>query len=636
VLHFCNCFGMVEEGGTALVPQRRTNKLWSVCVFILVVEACERLCYYSIGGTQRNYLTFLGYGQGQASAINSSFTMLSYLSCFLGGYLADNWLGRYRTIFWFAIAYFIGTAMVAVASVPGIHNLNLYLVGTMVFIAIGTGAIKPNVMNFGASQYDENIPQEKVEQKSFFSYFYMMINLGAGVSFGFLSSVATSKADGSGYVVCYSIACGCMGVAVLFFLAGSWRYKPEPKTVHKPMISVIVKHLAASAGSFNGFFAMLGWILILPYLMLSLLGSIIQGPSSQTLTDLSMYMCLVSCLCLLVGHTKNDWIRDLASPIPGAAVTAQDIRQTMALVPQLLLVNIGFNVCYNAMNNAYPALACQMDLDVFGTQLNGAFTNLGDCLAIIIGVPIIEGLVMPFLEKRLGRRISRNTKYIWGFSLAILANASAVGVEYIRRQADFKLGVEGVSLCAPPIDPPIHMSNVSCFLAFIPMVITGIAEILVNPVIYQFAFIAAPPQLISVVQSFNLVVAGAISNAITGPLANAVFPTNLNQPQDPHWGQCNVTDTVSHGDCTCEGPGCWNAAGGCGSEAGIKGCGDVNITFYLNMAIGFVCLVLFLIVENLQRRSGEVEEEDLTLEEDDGHHIRSFIASGERQAVVVG
>merc|ERR1712093_942211 len=84
-----------------------------------------------------------------------------------------------------------------------------------------------------------------------------------------------------------------------------------------------------------------------------------------------------------------------------------------------------------------------------------------------------------------------------------------------------------ISQCAPS-GKEIPMSNISCFWAFIPMILTGIAEILVNPVTYQFAFAEAPHQLLSVSQSFNLVVAGAISNCVTGPISNLLVKDNLN------------------------------------------------------------------------------------------------------------
>jgi dipeptide/tripeptide permease len=362
------------------------------------------------------------------------------------------------------------------------------------------------------------------------------------------------------------------------------------------MISVICKYLCRSAaGSPRGAMAAIGWLFIPIYIILNLVGSIMNAVA---VTNVCMALCIVSTVFLVVGHMKNDWIVEFSQEIQGAGVTIHDTKKTLRLVPQLLLINIGFNIPYNAMNNAYPALACQMDLRLpwnDKTQLNGAFTNLGDCLAIIIGVPIIESLIYPCIEKRRGRAIPRKAKYIIGFILACAANGVAIILEDIRRTRGFVPGKDGISKCAPTV-LKIHMSEMSCFYAFIPMFMTGIGEILVNPVVYEFAFAEAPSQLLSVVQAFNLVVAGSISNCITGPLSIAVFPSNLNNfdEDDPLSG---IGDPSTRG--------------------------DVNITFILNIVFGLLCLVAYLLVEKYDECPPEDTsfkkegEQPLTGEQDD-------------------
>lgn len=497
--------------------------------------------------------------------------------------------------------------MVAISSQPDGVSIPVYLAGCLVFISIGTGAIKPNVMTFGASQYDESDPIERVEQKTFFSYFYLMINVGAGVSFGFLVNIATSEVDpatdsiGWGFFKCYCIAAGCMGFAVLAFLAGTCRYKKEPPAVHKPMVSVICKYMCrSSTKSPRGLMAVVGWLLIPIYIILNLVGSI---SSNQTVTNICLVMCIISSAFLVLGHMNNDWISEFAQEIEGTGVTLVDTKKVCRLVPQLLLINIGFNIPYNAMNNAYPALACQMDLRLpwnSEQQLNGAFTNLGDCLAIIVGVPLVESLIYPMVERCRGKAIPRKAKYTIGFLLACLANGTAIIIEDVRRGRGF-IETDGLSKCAPS-QLQIHMSDMSCFWAFIPMFITGIGEILVNPVVYEFAFAEAPSQLLSIVQAFNLVVAGSISNCITGPLSIWFFPDNLNN-FDENNPLTGIPDPKTRG--------------------------DVNITFILNIIIGLICLVAYLLVEKFD----ECEPEDLSLNKDQGEPLTAG-EEGERVVVL--
>ena len=173
------------------------NKLLNVCMFILVVELMERLSYYTFAGTQRNFLMQLGYPASEATAMNAAFSILCYLTPIFGGWLADAYLGRYKTILILGCVYVVGVFCAAGAAYPTFENAILYLFGVFGLVALATGGIKPNVNNFGADQYDITIPGEAAEQEKFFSYFYWSINIGAAVAYGYLTTLATS---GSGAI----------------------------------------------------------------------------------------------------------------------------------------------------------------------------------------------------------------------------------------------------------------------------------------------------------------------------------------------------------------------------------------------------------------------------------------------------
>jgi peptide/histidine transporter 3/4 len=50
------------------------------------------------------------------------------------------------------------------------------------------------VSNLGGDQFDVSDPQEAKDQEQFFSYFYLMINVGAGISYGYLTTLAQNGA----------------------------------------------------------------------------------------------------------------------------------------------------------------------------------------------------------------------------------------------------------------------------------------------------------------------------------------------------------------------------------------------------------------------------------------------------------
>lgn len=168
-------------------------------VGILLVELCERLTYYTLAGTQKVYLqNQLKKTPSTSAALNSVFSMLCYFWCIPGGLLADS-IGRYKTIIAAGSVYAIGTLCVGVAV---IHELQaslgwLFMVGCLVLIAMGTGGIKPNIANFGADQIGDRSERQRECQKTFFSLFYLSINIGVLIAFGFFTNTTTGGVERS-------------------------------------------------------------------------------------------------------------------------------------------------------------------------------------------------------------------------------------------------------------------------------------------------------------------------------------------------------------------------------------------------------------------------------------------------------
>ena len=88
-----------------------------------------------------------------------------------------------------------------------------------------------------------------------------------------------------------------------------------------------------------------------------------------------------------------------ATPVTEGMVTsdalAADVRQASTCGLAIRCDQLGFNVLFRVMNNAYPAQACPMDTLLFGNQLDGVFFNLGDAATVIMFVPIVEILTVP-------------------------------------------------------------------------------------------------------------------------------------------------------------------------------------------------------------------------------------------------
>lgn len=574
---------------TPLAP-KKGNKLCSVCMFILVVEACERFCYYTIFPTMVQYLEDAGceygtlaegkrscMGASSAFALRSSFRMIAYVAPLFGGYIADNILGRYQTILWFTAMYVIGVSMMTVSAIPSIMDntsgLAIYIVGAFVFTAIGTGAIKPNVVNFGADQYDADDPDEAAQQKSFFSYFYMVINIGSVFASVWTSSIATSDVSssgaGTGFLKSFGTAAVAMAVSLLVFILGTPKYSAKSKeSVTKvPMMSIIRKHITQAAREgVEGKLSILGFTLLPVYLAVTLIGSLI-GAGSQPVflkfgtaggitlcSAIAFALCTISSFALIIVHRKNEWLKPIAQ-LPdqvSQAISTDEVKSALRVIPTIMCINIGFNVGYNGMD-IYGTAACQMDVrldvpwlqDVLllpNGQFNGNFFSLGNNAAIIIAVPFIECFLFPKLSQFRGKPIPRKAKYVTGFVLIILANVTGALIELVRRGRDLipcpadlvgsdKCGTyNGVdnlllSQCSPGGQLP--MSDMSGWWTLIPYFITGCAEVLVNPVLQEFCFDEVAPRLRSLMMGFTLIAMGCTPSVITAIFAGFV-PTDMN------------------------------------------------------------------------------------------------------------
>lgn len=88
-------------------------------------------------------------------------------------------------------------------------------------IAVGAGGIKPCVSSFGADQFDDTDPDERVKKGSFFNWFYLSINIGCLVS----SSVLVWIQENAGWGIGYGIPALCMCIAIGCFLFGTSRYR---------------------------------------------------------------------------------------------------------------------------------------------------------------------------------------------------------------------------------------------------------------------------------------------------------------------------------------------------------------------------------------------------------------------------
>jgi dipeptide/tripeptide permease len=88
-------------------------------------------------------------------------------------------------------------------------------------IAFGNGGYQPNIATLGADQFDEDDPAEAHSKVSFFSYFYLALNLGSLFSNTFLSYLE----DKGSWALGFWASTAAAATALLLFLSGTLRYR---------------------------------------------------------------------------------------------------------------------------------------------------------------------------------------------------------------------------------------------------------------------------------------------------------------------------------------------------------------------------------------------------------------------------
>jgi dipeptide/tripeptide permease len=188
----------MTTGDYALHGQSSSMKYPMCIIFILLTEMCERFAFYGFTGSQVCFFKTLDFSSNMASELTSLFGAIVYLTPVLGAYVADVYLGRYNTIAVFCALYIIGLLLTTAGAWPTHgdhampHNLALTMamVGLFLFVSLGAGGIKSNVVVLGADQF--KLPEQAKQQESYFNFFYWCINIGATVAFLFLTNVAIS------------------------------------------------------------------------------------------------------------------------------------------------------------------------------------------------------------------------------------------------------------------------------------------------------------------------------------------------------------------------------------------------------------------------------------------------------------
>ena len=180
-------------------------------------EFAERCSYYGMRAILALYMIDrLGVDEADAGTYMSLFIAACYFFPLVGGWIADNYLGKYWTIVLFSIPYVIAQFIV------GIEN-RFVVFGALVLLAMGSGVIKPNISTLMGMTYEQQRTGQQQLLTSAFSWFYMAINIGAALS----QFAMPWLRDVYGYQIAFFFPAVLMAIALVIFALGKKFYAIE-------------------------------------------------------------------------------------------------------------------------------------------------------------------------------------------------------------------------------------------------------------------------------------------------------------------------------------------------------------------------------------------------------------------------
>ena len=209
---------------------------------LFFTEMWERFSYYGMRAFLILYMVHaLGFDDSHAGRVYGNYTAGVWAAAIVGGILADQWLGQYRSVLFGGIIIALGHFTLA------FHPLPFFYTG-LSLIVVGTGLLKPNVSGIVGALYD---PAD-TRRDAGFSIFYMGINLGAFIG-PLIAGWLAQKVDWHLGFACAGVG---MSLGLLQYVLGRRTLQPAIERLARQPRPVASASMApAPAGGFLGFTA---------------------------------------------------------------------------------------------------------------------------------------------------------------------------------------------------------------------------------------------------------------------------------------------------------------------------------------------------------------------------------------------
>lgn len=405
---------------------------WVPAALILGIEICERL---STMGIAVNLVTYLGgtmhLPSSNSANVVTDFLGTSFLLCLLGGFLADSFLGRFKTIVIFSFIQTLGTGTLALSThlpslrPPACHSnenceeANVFQMGilylALYLIALGTGGLKSSVSGFGTDQFDEKNEAEKTQMTYFFNRFFFFISLGTLTAVTVLVYIQ----DEVGRSLAYGICTISMFVAILVILSGTKRYRYK-KSAGSPIVNifqVLVVSIKKRKMDFPYDYGVLYE----------------DSPDGSRIRHTDQFRCLDKAAIVAEGDFVKTGSGVAPNPWKLCTVTRVEEVKMMARLLPVWATTILFWTAYAQMITFSVQQASTMERSIGGFKIPAGSLTVFFVLAILLTCAVYDCLIIPLWKKWKGKPgFTDLQRMALGLILSTLGMAVAAVVEMKR------------------------------------------------------------------------------------------------------------------------------------------------------------------------------------------------------------
>jgi proton-dependent oligopeptide transporter, POT family len=248
--------------------------------FLFFSEMWERFGYYLMIGIFTLYLkdSVDGFNMDEkdSASLYGTFIALVFFTPFLGGLIADRYLGYRRSIILGGLLMGIGYCTM------GIHSETMLYV-SMALVIIGNGFFKPNISTLLGNVY--STPQYMQQKDEGYNIFYMGINIGAFICNFFGAALYTMI----GWGAAFAAAGVGMFIGVATFITGTKHYKAfDVRKPLQPGDMPLWKILA---------------LVIVPSIIFGIIGWLIKGKDGFIFDSNSTDAFIFACIPVLIFYT---------------------------------------------------------------------------------------------------------------------------------------------------------------------------------------------------------------------------------------------------------------------------------------------------------------------------------------------